>query len=262
VANGLVKIRDGKASDLYRLLRWTSPEMRRMRLTEKEFVQNYGYAESVEIVDEKRSYGRRIRRSEFRERPGVSPAVYHSCSPAPLSAHCATWLQPYPPKPNSGRKSPRRRLAWIICSPRATAGIFTMSRARGRYRPGCERPWATTTSPPSLPDRGEKNTFTISCHGTRTDRSKNIKWCSPCPSCRKSPPCQKKQGLLDLLRQEANQGRKAVILVEQTTARPLPLRLEKILRQSGLRAMYLNPDGLPVLYANTRPAWGWADRGV
>jgi hypothetical protein len=62
----------------------------------------------------------------------------------------------------------------------------------------------------------------------------------------------KEQELLDLLRQEAKERRKTVILVEQTTARPLPLRLEKILRRSGLRAVYLNTARVP---AREREAW-------
>ncbi len=62
----------------------------------------------------------------------------------------------------------------------------------------------------------------------------------------------KEQELLDLLSREAREGRRAVVLVEQTTARPLPLRLEKILRRSGLRAVYLNTARVP---AGEREEW-------
>jgi hypothetical protein len=242
----------GKASDLYRLLRWTSPELRRMRLTEKEFVERYGYAESVEVVDEKRAYGRQVRRSEFRERPGVSPAVYRFLLSrtafgalrdvaAALPAYTeeqrdistpALGLDQIFEKNYGGRLYHEQGKGALSAWLRAALGYYNVAavapasgRDEHRYdfvsrdEDGLARDHKVVLTLPVLPDK------TV---------------------------LPKEQELLVLLRQEASEGRKAVILVEQTTTRPLPLRLEKILHGSGLRAMYLNTARVP---AGEREEW-------
>ena len=242
----------GKASDLYRLLRWTSPEMRLMRLSEKEFVERYGYAESVEIIDEKRAYGRHIRRSEFRERPGVSPAVYRfllSRTAFGALRDVAVALPVYmeqqkdiaPPalgldhlfeKSYGGRLYHEQGKGALSAWLRAALGYYNIAAVA-----------------PTSGREGHIYDFTSRDEDGQA-KERNVVLTLPVLPERTILP--KERELLDLLRLEASEGRKSVILVEQTTARPLPLRLEKILRLSGLRAVYLNTTRVP---AGEREEW-------
>lgn len=170
----------GKASDLYRLLRWTSPELRRMGLGEKEFVEQYGYAESVEIVDEKRSYGRRVTRSEFRECAGVSPAIYRFLLGRTAFGALRDVAAALP-----GYKEERVEIAPPDLG---VDHIFTHSYGgrlyheqgkRARCPPGCALRWAITTSPPY--SRRRTRTCTASYTGTRTVMQKKKRLSCACP---------------------------------------------------------------------------------
>ena len=242
----------GKASDLYRLLRWTSPEMRQVRLTEKEFVERYGYAESVEIVDEKRAYGRHVRRSEFRERPGVSPAVYRfllSRTAFGALRDVATALPAYTEQ-QKDIATPALGLDHLfqksyggrLYHEQGKGALSAWLRAAlGYYNIAAVAPISTR----------EKHVYDfVSRDEDGQVKAHNV--VLTLPVLPEGTILPKEQELLDLLRQEVSEGRKAVILVEQTTTRPLPMRLEKILRQSGLQAVYLNTTRVP---ASEREEW-------
>lgn len=242
----------GKASDLYRLLRWTSPEMRRMQLTEKEFVKRYGYAESVEVVDEKRAYGRRVRRSEFRERPGVSPAVYRFLLSRTAFGALRDVAVALPAYTEEQREIATPALGLDHLFEKSYGGRLYHEQGKGALSAWLRAALGYYNIAAVAPgSRAKEHIYDfVSRDEDGQVRSHNV--VLTLPVLPESAVLPKEQELLDLLRQEAGEGRKSVILVEQTTARPLPLRLEKVLRQSGLRAVYLNTARVP---AGDREAW-------
>jgi hypothetical protein len=242
----------GKASDLYRLLRWTSPEMRQMGLTEKEFVERYGYAESVEIVDEKRSYGRRVRRSEFRERPGVSPGVYRfllSRTAFGVLRDVAVALPTYTEQ-QKDIAAPALGLDHLF--EKSYGGRLYHEQGKGALSAWLRAALGYYNIAAVAPlSKGDHHLYDFVSRD-QDGQVKDHHLVLTLPVLPEGTILPKEQELLDLLRQEAKEKRKTVILVEQTTVRPLPLRLEKILRQSGLRAVYLNTARVP---AGEREAW-------
>jgi hypothetical protein len=241
----------GKASDLYRLLRWTSPEMRRMRLTEKEFVQQYGYAESVEIVDEKRAYGRRIRRSEFRERPGVSPAVYRFLFSRTAFGALRDVAAALPAYTEQQKEISTPALGLDHLFAKSYGGRLYHEQGKGALSAWLRAALGYYNVAAVTPASKREHIYDFVSRD-EDGQVKAHKVVLTLPVLQESTLLPKERELLDLLRQEASQGRKVVILVEQTTVRQLPLRLVKILRQSGLRAMYLNTARVP---AAERETW-------
>jgi hypothetical protein len=242
----------GKASDLYRLLRWTSPEMRRMRLSEKEFVERYGYAESVEVVDEKRAYGRRVRRSEFRERPGVSPVVYRFLLSRTAFGALRDVAAALPAYTEQQRDISTPVLGLDHLFEKSYGGRLYHEQGKGALSAWLRAALGYYNIAAIAPGSGGGEHIYDFVSRDEDGQVKEHKVALTLPVLPESTLLPKERELLDLLRQEAGEGRKAVILVEQTTARPLPLRLEKILRQSGQRAVYLNTARVP---ASEREEW-------
>jgi hypothetical protein len=242
----------GKASDLYRLLRWTSPEMRQMRLTEKEFVERYGYAESVEIVDEKRAYGRRIRRSEFRERPGVSPAVYRFLLSRTAFGALRDVAIALPAYTEQQREVATPALGLDHLFEKGYGGRLYHEKGKGALSAWLRAALGYYNIAAIPPTPGKEDHVYDFTSRDEDGQAKEHAVVLALPVLPERTILPKERELLDLLRQEAREGRKSVILVEQTTARPLPLRLEKILRHSGLRAVYLNTAKVP---AGEREEW-------
>ncbi len=242
----------GRASDLYRLLRWTSPEMRQVRLTEKEFVERYGYAESVEVVDEKRAYGRHIRRSEFRERPGVSPAVYRFLLSRTAFGALRDVAIALPAYTEQQREVATPALGLDHLFVKSYGGRLYHEQGKGALSAWLRAALGYYNIATVAPASGrEDHTYDFTSRD-EDGQAKEHNVVLTLPVLPERTILPKERELLDLLRQEASEGRKSVILVEQTTARPLPLRLEKILRQAGLRAVYLNTARVP---AGEREEW-------
>jgi len=230
----------GKASDLYRLLRWTSPEFRRTGMGEKEFVEEYGYAESVEIVDDSRAYGRRVRRSEFRERPGVSPAIFRFLLgrtafgalrdvAAALPGYAEEKVTTNPPPLGLEQKFDRREAGKLFHEKGRGALSAWLRAALGYYNIAAVQPPGSNTEHVYDFVRRDEDGEVV---------DEDVVFRLPVLPSTYSLP--KEEKLLDLLRRQKAQRRKTVILVEQTTVRPLPQRLLALLKQAGLRATYLD----------------------
>ena len=240
----------GKASDLYRLLRWTSPELRRMGLGEKEFVEQYGYAESVEIVDEKRSYGRRVTRSEFRERAGVSPAIYRFLLGRTAFGALRDVAAALP-----GYKEERVEIAPPDLG---VDHIFTHSYGGRLYHEqgkGALSAWLRAAlgyyNIAAVQPEEDAHLYRF-VHRDEDGYAEEEKIVLRLPIVPDSSILPKEERLLKLLLEERKEGRKAVILLEQTTTRPLPARLAALLKKAGLRAVYLDTGKVP---ASEREEW-------
>ncbi|MGD8753732.1 MAG: helicase-related protein, partial [Anaerolineales bacterium] len=245
----------GKASDLYRLLRWTSPELRRVGLGEREFVKKYGYMEAVETRDEKRAYRRKVRRSAFRERPGVSPTIYRFLLPRTAFGalrDVAAALPSYteesitvsaPSLPVDGvfsktygghlyhNKGQGAFMAWL----RAALGYYNIAAVK-----------------PTGDRYGDDSH--IYSYVARYEDGEMIKEeiVLNLPHANTLSPLPKEAELLSIVRAEKAEHRKTVLLLEQTITRPLPTRLIEILNGAKIRATYLDTSRVP---ASSREAW-------
>ena len=245
----------GRSSDLFRLLRWTSPELRRTGLSEREFVQKYGYLESVETRDEMRYYGRRVRRSSFRERPGVSPTIYRFLLPrtafgalrdvaAALPAYTEKTVSVGPPnlavdgvfsKAYGGslyqRKGKGAFMTWL----RAALGYYNIAAVE-----------------PSGNGYGDNSH--VYSYESRDQDGEFIKETVvlDLPFENTNSPLPKETKLMSLVSAEKDERRKTVVLVEQTIARPLPQRLITVLKTAGIRAVFLDTSRVP---AARREEW-------
>ncbi len=245
----------GKASDLYRLLRWTSPELRHTGLGEREFVKKYGYMEAVETRDEKRSYGRKVRRSAFRERPGVSPTIYRFLLPRTAFGalrDVAVALPDYteeslsltaPALPVEGvfrknyggqlyhEKGQGAFMAWL----RAALGYYNIAAVQ-----------------PS--GNGHGSNSHIYSYTARDEDGECIQEeiVLDLPFANTSSPLPKEAELLSIVKTEKSEHRKTVVLLEQTITRPLPTRLIEILKAGRIRATYLDTSRVA---ASEREEW-------
>ena len=239
---------NGKASDLYNLMRWLSPEFRALGMSKTEFVKTYGYSESERVIADKRTYGRSSKRTQFHELPGVSPLVYAFLFPFTSFGSLRELVGALPPyterdiivngaieefSPVEGGR------VWHL---QGQAAFMQWLRAALGYNNIAAVP------PSDGRDFHEYGYWESNEDGERT----KYKLVLTLPALPPDALLPKEQKLLELLKEQKRRGRKTVILLEQTRKRPLADRLQRIINAHGLRAVVLDTDHVP---ASKREEW-------
>jgi len=245
----------GRASDLYRLLRWTSPELRRVGYGERQFVSRFGYMEAIETREETRAYGRtKVKRTSFKERPGISPTIYRYLLPRTAFGaleDVAEALPPYEeqritvPAPNIPVEGvfSRNRGGQLYHEKGMGAFMVWMQAALGYYNIAAVEP------PGENGDGSHLYSFT-----SRDEDGEAVKdtLVLDLPYVDTQQPLPKEAKLIEIVKAEKTMSRKSMLLIEQTTTRPLPQRLVPLLKQHGIRAVYLDTSRVP---ASRREEW-------
>jgi len=245
----------GRASDLYRLLRWTSPELRQAGYGERQFVSRFGYMEAIETREETRAYGRtKVKRTSFKERPGISPTIYRYLLPRTAFGaleDVAGALPPYeeqritvpsPDIPVEGVFS-RNRGGQLYHEKGMGAFMVWMQAALGYYNIAAVEP------PGSNGDRSHLYSFTSYDEDGEAVKDTLV---LDLPYVDTHQPLPKEAKLVEIARAERVRNRKIVLLIEQTTTRPLPQRLVPLLKGHGIRATYLDTSRVQ---ASRREEW-------
>jgi SAM-dependent methyltransferase len=233
----------GKASELYRLLRLTSPEFRRTGLSEKEFTARFGRLEIVEAYEERRRYGRSLQGVRTKELPGVSPEVWRfligrtafgSLQDVAAALPDYTEAREVLPAPDR-RPELDPAMAGQIFHELGLGGLSVWLQAALGYYNAAAVP---------APDGAPAHVYDFA----RLDPdgrivSREVLFRLPVlPEAARLP---KERRLVEIVRAEKAAGRKVVVLVSQTGRRPVAERLVRILREAGLRAEALDPAKVP-----------------
>jgi len=233
----------GKASDLYRLLRWTSPEMRQTGYGEREFVKRFGYMEAMETRDETRAYGRaKVKRTSFKERPGVSPTIYRFLLPRTSFGALEDVAEALPsyeeqkitvPAPDIpvGNVFSKSMGGQLYHEKGMGAFMVWMQAALGYYNIAAVEPSGQNG------DRSHLYSFTSYDEDGEPVEDTNV---LDLPYVDTDQPLPKEARLIEIAQAEKASHRKIVLLIEQTTTRPLPNRLVPLLKKHGIRAVYLD----------------------
>ncbi|MBC8505323.1 MAG: hypothetical protein H8D34_10720 [Chloroflexi bacterium] len=245
----------GKASDLYRLLRWTSPELRQAGYGERQFVSRFGYMEAIETRDETRAFGRtKVKRTSFKERPGISPTIYRYLLPRTAFGALEDVAEALPPYEEQRITVPAPNFP--------VDGVFNKSRGGQLYHEkgmGAFMVWMQAAL-------GYYNIAAVEPPGENGNRSHLYSFTSydedgeavkdtlvlDLPYADTRQPLPKEAKLIEIAQAERARNRKIVLLIEQTTTRPLPQRLVPLLKQHGIRAMYLDTSRVQ---ARNREEW-------
>lgn len=233
----------GKASDLYRLLRWTSPELRKAGYSERQFVSRFGYMEAIETREETRSFGRtKVKRTSFKERPGVSPTIYRFLLPRTAFGALEDVAEALPgyeeqritvsaPDVPVGNAFSRSHGGQLYHEKGMGAFMTWMIAALGYYNIAAVEP------PGQNGDRSHKYSFTSYDEDGEAVEDTLV---LDLPYVDTSAPLPKEAKLIEIAQAEKARHRKIVLLIEQTTTRPLPQRLVPLLKEHGIRAVYLD----------------------
>lgn len=233
----------GKASELFRLLRLTSPELRALAMTEEAFVRAYGHIEEIEVIDEARRYGRRVSRPRILERPGISMAVFRFLLNRAAFGSLADVAAALP---GYAEERVELRPDFPIPPELQASAVAAVSRQHGL---GGLMVWLQAAL-------GYPNVIRVSPADGATDHVYDLVRVDPDGRgigrvellrlpVRAGGPTAKERWLVDFLRAEKAAGRRAVVLVQQTGRRPLAARLVEVLRHGGLRAEQLDPTRVP-----------------
>ncbi|WP_322507559.1 DUF6094 domain-containing protein [Anaerolinea sp.] len=226
----------GKASDLYNLLRWTSPIFRKESLDVKQFVQEYGYLEEVTVYEERRFYGRSVERKSVRERPGVSPTIFKF-----LLGMTAFGALPDVAEALPAYQESRESIVPPIIP--ETGSIFQKSYGGQLFHSKGHGAFSTWLRAYlgyyniASTENGEPKAYTYSKYD-QDGRLLNTEVLFTLPGYTDILP--KEEKLIEILKQQKSRGRKVVILAEQTVKRSLPERLVDICKQAGVKAVYLD----------------------
>ncbi len=245
----------GKASDLYRLLRWTSPEMRKAGYSERQFVSRFGYMEAIETREETRAFGRtKVKRTSFKERPGVSPTIYRFLLPRTAFGALEDVADALPgyeeqritvPAPDVpvGNAFSRNHGGQLYHEKGMGAFMTWMIAALGYYNIAAVEPTGQNG------DRSHKYSFTsYDDDGEAVEDTLVL----DLPYVDTSAPLPKEAKLIEIAQAEKARHRKIALLIEQTTTRPLPQRLVPLLKEHGIRAVYLDTQRVQ---ASRREEW-------
>jgi len=245
----------GKSSDLYRLLRWTSPELRQAGYGERQFVSRFGYMEATETHEESRAYGRtKVKRTSFKERPGISPTIYRYLLPRTAFGALEDVAEALPSYEEQRITVPAPNIP--------VDGVFNKSRGGQLYHEegmGAFMVWMQAAL-------GYYNIAAVEPPGENGNRSHLYSFTSydedgeavkdtlvlDLPYVDTSTPLPKEAKLIEIAQAERARNRKIVLLIEQTTTRPLPQRLVPLLKQHGIRATYLDTSRVQ---ASNREEW-------
>lgn len=247
----------GKASELYRLLRFAAPEFNRLGLSEQEFVAAYGVLEAVERPeDERRVYGRFRTRAELKERPGISPAVFTFLLPRTAFGSLGEVARGLPPYAEARRAVPLDG----AFPPEALAALAPGAAPNPHGEDGMARLAAWLEAALGYPNAAAVPPADGSPHHAYGFVRRTRDYYEPCrtetvltlPVLPEGTVLPKEAELIRLLKAEKARGRKAVVLVRQTRLRPVGRRLEGLLREAGIRAAFLDPQKVP---PGEREAW-------
>jgi len=245
----------GKSSDLYRLLRWTSPELRQAGYGERQFVSRFGYMEATETHEESRAYGRaKVKRTSFKERPGISPTIYRYLLPRTAFGALEDVAEALPPYEEQRITVPAPNIP--------VDGVFSRNRGGQLYHEkgmGAFMVWMQAAL-------GYYNIAAVEPSGENGDRSHLYSFTSydedgeavkdtlvlDLPYADTRQPLPKEAKLIEIAQAERARSRKIVLLIEQTTTRPLPQRLVPLLKKHGVRATYLDTSRVQ---ASNREEW-------
>ena len=239
---------NGKSSDLYNLLRWTSPEFRAEGLSRKQFVDAYGYSESVKEVQEDRTYGRSTKKTQFHERPGVSPLVYRFLFPRTAFGSLRDMAKALPPYAEEehllqGAPQPfRKNDGGQIWHSQGPSAFMEWLRAALGYNN------IAAVQPAGGNDMHVYGYWESNEDGERLRFHKVLSL----PVLPQNARLPKERRLLEIVREQKARGRKVVLLVEQTNKRPLSKRLADLLNEAGFRAVVLDTARVR---ASEREAW-------
>ena len=226
---------NGKASDLYNLLRWTSPEFRSEGLSRKQFVDAYGYSESVKEITDSRTYGRSVKKTQFHERPGVSPLVYRFLFPRTAFGSLRDMAKALPGYTEEEHLlQPVRRFSandgGQIWHSQGQAAFMEWLRAALGYN-----------NVAAVQPVGGGNTHIYGYWESNEDGERlRFKKVLGLPVLNATARLPKEKRLLEIIREQKARGRKTVILLEQTQKRPLAKRLADLLNTAGFRAVVLD----------------------
>jgi len=227
----------GKASELYRLLRAVAPEFARLRMGERMFLRTYGAFEEIEVLEERRRYGRSVRSVRVRELPGVSPAVMAWLLPRAAFGGLREVADALPPYREERMEVPfggplpeilRPEAAGAIWREHGRAGLSAWLQAALGY------PNAAALPGPHVYD-----------YVARDEDGRPVRTATLCTLPSLEGPLPKEEALIRLVREERAAGRKVVVFVAQTGRRPLGERLAGLLRAAGLRAAFLDAARVP-----------------
>jgi len=245
----------GKSSDLYRLLRWISPELRQSGYNERQFVSRFGYMEAIETREETRAYGRtKVKRTSFKERPGISPTIYRYLLPRTAFGALEDVAEALPPYEEQRITVPAPNIP--------VEGVFSRNRGGQLYHEkgmGAFMVWMQAAL-------GYYNIAAVEPPGTNGDRRHLYRFANydedgevvkdtlvlDLPYIEAHQPLPKEAKLIEIAQAEKARNRKIVLLIEQATTRPLPRRLVPLLKQHGIRATYLDSSRVQ---ASNREEW-------
>jgi len=240
---------------LYRLLRWTSPEMRRAGYSERQFVSRFGYMEAIETREETRAFGRtKVKRTSFKERPGVSPTIYRFLLPRTAFGALEDVAEALPgyeeqritiPAPDVpvGNAFSKNHGGQLYHEKGMGAFMTWMIAALGYYNIAAVEP------PGQTGDRSHKYSFTSYDEDGEAVEDTLV---LDLPYVDTSAPLPKEAKLIEIAQAEKIRHRKIALLIEQTTTRPLPQRLVPLLGEHGIRAIYLDTQRVQ---ASRREEW-------
>ena len=226
---------NGKASDLYNLLRWTSPEFRAEGLSRKQFVDAYGYSESVKEITDSRTYGRSVKKTQFHERPGVSPLVYRFLFPRTAFGSLRDMAKALPGYMEEEHflDGAVHRFSKLegnkIWHKKGQAAFMEWMRAALGYN-----------NVAAVQPVGGDNFHTYGYWSSDEDGQRlefNNVLTLPVVAAEQLP---KEKRLLEIIQEQKARGRKTVVLLEQTQKRPLAKRLADLLNAEGFRAVVLD----------------------
>ncbi len=245
----------GKASDLYRLLRWTSPEIRQAGYSERQFVSRFGYMEAIETREEARAFGRtKVKRTSFKERPGVSPTIYRFLLPRTAFGALEDVAEALPgyeeqritvPAPDVpvGNAFSKNHGGQLYHEKGMGAFMTWMIAALGYYNIAAVEPSGQNGN------RSHKYSFTSYDEDGEAVEDTLV---LDLPYVDTSAPLPKEAKLIEIAQAEKARHRKIALLIEQTTTRPLPQRLVPLLKEHGIRAVYLDTKRVQ---ASRREEW-------
>ena len=230
----------GKASELYRLLRLTSPELRRAGLSEKDFVARFGRLEVVEVYEERRRFGRSLQAARVKELPGVSPEVWRFLIGRTAFGSLQDVAAALPGYAEAREEipAPERRpelepaVAGQVYHEHGLGGLSVWLQAALGYYNAAAAGGAGSLA---------YDFVRLDPDGQALARVELFRL-PALPPDRRLP---KEQRLIEIVRAEKAAGRKVVVLVSQTGRRPVADRLVRILREAGLRAEALDPAKVP-----------------
>lgn len=236
----------GKASELYRLLRWTSPELRRLGIGPEEFASAFGHLERVEVLDEteRRRYGRSVSRERLTERPGISPGVFRfllNRTAFGSLQDVAASLPPY----REGREILEPDFPLPEGLRENAAGPIFREHGMGGLTAWLQAALGYLNAAPARPADGEPDHVYDYVRSDPDGRAWARVEVLRLPVTPGDPPLAKERRLAEIVRAEREAGRKVVVLVQQTGRRPVADRLVAVLRKAGLRAEALDPARVP-----------------